>query len=137
MDVREKLVELLERAFESFIDDPYCIPDEREFADHLIAHGVTVQDNTEISDELLKQLRNAPLTVLHEEPTIELVQEWISVSERLPQNFVSVLGYMTDAGEFPPVRECYTVGNAFFFPALGDVHPISHWCEMPQPPKGE
>ena len=64
------------------------------------------------------------------------VQEWISVDERLPQNFVSVLGYMTDAGEFPPVRECYTVGNAFFFPALGDVHPVSHWCEMPQPPKG-
>ena len=65
------------------------------------------------------------------------VQEWISVKERLPQNFVSVLGYMTDAGEFPPVRECYTVGNAFFFPALGDVHTVSHWCEMPQPPKGE
>ena len=65
------------------------------------------------------------------------VQEWISVDDRLPQNFVSVLGYMTDAGEFPPVRECYTVGNAFFFPALGDVHPVSHWCEMPQPPKGE
>ena len=65
------------------------------------------------------------------------VQEWISVDERLPENFISVLGYMTDAGEFSPVRECYTVGNAFFFPALGDVHPVSHWCEMPQPPKGE
>ena len=65
------------------------------------------------------------------------VQEWIPVDERLPKNFVSVLGYMTDAGEFPPVRECYTVGNAFFFPALGDIHPVSHWCEMPQPPKGE
>ena len=65
------------------------------------------------------------------------VQEWISVKERLPENFISVLGYMTDAGEFPPVRECYTVGNAFFFPALGDVHPVSRWCEMPQPPKGE
>ena len=64
-------------------------------------------------------------------------QEWISVDEKLPQNFISVLGYMTDAGEFPPVRECYTVGNAFFFPALGDVHPVSHWCEMPEPPKGE
>ena len=62
------------------------------------------------------------------------VQEWVSVNDRLPQNFVSVLGYMTDAGEFPQVRECYTVGNAFFFPALGDVHPVSHWCEMPQPP---
>ena len=65
------------------------------------------------------------------------VREWISVDERLPENFISVLGYMTDAGEFPPVRECYTVGNAFFFPALGDVHPVSHWCEIPQPPKGE
>ena len=65
------------------------------------------------------------------------VQKWISVDERLPENFISVLGYMTDAGEFPPVRECYTVGNAFFFPALGDVHPVSHWREMPQPPKGE
>ena len=65
------------------------------------------------------------------------VPQWISVKERLPENFISVLGYMTDAGEFPPVRECYTVGNAFFFPALGDVHPVSHWCEMPQPPKGE
>lgn len=65
------------------------------------------------------------------------VQEWVSVDERIPENFISVLGYMTDAGEFPPVRECYTVGNAFFFPALGDVHPVSHWCEMPEPPKGE
>ena len=65
------------------------------------------------------------------------VQEWISVDEKLPQNFISVLGYMTDAGEFPPVRECYTVGNVFFFPALGDIHPVSHWREMPQPPKGE
>ena len=65
------------------------------------------------------------------------VQKWISVDEKLPQNFISVLGYMTDAGEFPPVRECYTVGNVFFFPALGDIHPVSHWCEMPQPPKGE
>ena len=63
------------------------------------------------------------------------VQEWILVDERLPENFISVLGYMTDAGEFPPVRDCYTVGNAFFFPALGDVHPVSHWCEIPQPPK--
>ena len=115
-DVREKLVELLadldcnaecckDCEFAKDIDG--CVRKQKEIiADHLIAHGVTVQ-------------------------------EWISVSERLPQNFVSVLGYMTDAGEFPPVRECYTVGNAFFFPALCDVHHVSHWCEMPQPPKGE
>ena len=61
--------------------------------------------------------------------------KWISTAERLPENFVSVLGYMTDAGDFPPVRECYTVGNAFYFPALCDKHPVSHWMPMPEPPK--
>ena len=64
-----------------------------------------------------------------------VIQQWIPVTERLPENFVSVLGYMTDAGDFPPVRECYTVGNAFFFPALSDVHPVSHWMPLPEPPK--
>lgn len=63
--------------------------------------------------------------------------KWIPVSEQIPKNFVSVLGYMTDAEEFPPVRECYTVGNAFFFPALRDCHPVSHWMPIPEPPKGE
>ena len=89
--------------------------------------------------ELLKQIKyvsveNAANILIENGVT---VQEWISVDERLPENFISVLGYMTDAGEFPPVRECYTVGNVFFFPALGDIHPVSHWREMPQPPKGE
>ena len=107
MDVREKLVELIDD-FIYNVDLRHWYSEEldEKLADELIAHGVTVQ-------------------------------EWISVDERIPQNFVSVLGYMTDAGEFPPVRECYTVGNEFFFPALGDVHPVSHWCELPQPPKGE
>lgn len=60
---------------------------------------------------------------------------WISVEDRLPEPFVYVLGYMTDADEFPPVRECYTVGGkAFFFPALNDIHHVSHWMPMPEPP---
>lgn len=63
------------------------------------------------------------------------IQQWIPVTERLPENFVSVLGYMTDAGPFPPVRECYTIGKAFYFPALLDVHPVSHWMPLPEPPK--
>lgn len=62
-------------------------------------------------------------------------QEWISVEERLPKEFVSVLGYMTDAEGFPPVRECYMVGRVFFFPALRDVRPVSHWMPLPEAPK--
>lgn len=62
---------------------------------------------------------------------------WTSVTEALPEEFISVLGYMTDAGDFPPVRECYRIGGAFFFPALNDVHPVSHWMAIPAPPTEE
>ena len=108
MDVREKLVELIDDALQRKEGTARVVGKRyvNTIANHLIENGVTVQ-------------------------------EWISVDERLPENFISVLGYMTDSGEFPPVRECYTVGNAFFFPALNDVHPVSHWLEMPHPPKGE
>ena len=109
MDVREKLVELIKDGIRKGL---------RASGDDRLDYSFE-----DVADHLI---RNGVT-----------VQEWISVDERLPENFISVLGYMTDAGEFPPVRECYTVGNAFFFPALGDVHPVSHWCEMPQPPKGE
>ena len=108
MDVREKLIDILKQApFDGKVLDEWWF--EEKIA--------------KIADYLVSHSVT--------------VQDWIPVDERLPENFISVLGYMTDAGEFPPVRECYTVGNAFFFPALGDVHPVSHWCEMPEPPKGE
>ena len=63
------------------------------------------------------------------------MNNWISVKDRTPSMFVSVLGYMTDAGPFPAVRECYRMGREFYFPALGEIHPISHWMNMPEGPK--
>ena len=62
---------------------------------------------------------------------------WNCVEDEKPLDFVSVLGHMTDAGDFPPVRECYKVGNVFFFPALQDIHPIDKWSYMPEPPEVE
>ena len=66
------------------------------------------------------------------------MSEWISVKDKMPKPFVSVLGYMPDAVPFPEVRECYCIGDSdkkFFFPALSERHEISHWAEMPEPPK--
>jgi hypothetical protein len=57
---------------------------------------------------------------------------WISVEDEKPKEFVSVLGHMTDAGDFPAVRECYLVGNVFFFPSLRDRHPVDKWMPMPE-----
>ena len=85
MDVREKLVELLDDMQRSGIGYFGSAIENKKIADYLIRHGVTVQENVEISDELLKQLKNAPITICKEEPSIELVQEWIPVTERLPK----------------------------------------------------
>ena len=140
------MVELLERAFESFIDDPYCIPDEREFADHLIAHGVTVQDNTEISDELLERLRKAPVTVMTEEPTVEVVQEWISVKDRLPQEkgeiCKNVILFMDDGlvtvGWLNEDRgSAYMLDTRNDFISKVPMLRCTHWMPLPHPPKGE
>ena len=85
MDVREKLVELLDDMQRSGTGYFGSAIENKKIADYLITHGVTVQENVEISDELLKQLKKAPITTWKEEPSIEVVQERISVNDRLPE----------------------------------------------------
>ena len=96
MDVREKLVELLQDG-----DNPVWgwFPNNAtmiQLADYLIAHGVTVQ-------------------------------EWISVTERLPDVGKNVLVY----SEFDGVSVDYHGGDSFGY-AL-----VTHWMPLPQPPKGD
>ena len=85
MDVREKLVELLDDMQRSGIGYFGSTIENKKIADYLIAHGVTMQENVKMSDELLKQLKNAPITICKSESSIETVQEWISVNDRLPE----------------------------------------------------
>ena len=109
MDVREKLVELLERAFECFIDDPYCIPDEKEFADHLIANGVTVQEWISVKDRL---------------PEVgQCVLVWCE--SRMFKKHITISTYMRT---YSAERETYFSRR---------VRNVTHWMPLPQPPKGE
>ena len=51
MDVREKLVELLDNAIINS-DDNYGFPNTNQVADHLISNGVTVQEWISVEDRL-------------------------------------------------------------------------------------
>lgn len=66
---------------------------------------------------------------------------WISVKEREPESFTNVLGYIPNNDPSPPVRECFRVcvGDAdyYYFPVLADYKDITHWMEIPEPPKEE
>ena len=84
------------------------------------------------------RMATAALRELDAQEKQESFGEWISVKDKMPEPFVSVLGYMPDAAPFPEVRECYCTGDSdkkFFVPALSERHEISHWAELPKPPK--
>ena len=102
MDVREKLVELIESA------RYWGSNTSEEIADKLLENGVTVQ-------------------------------EWISVDDRLPEPFVSVLVQMPGEEPFPTVREGFISNNGIWQSAMFRREPgeVTHWQPMPQSPKGE
>ena len=138
MDIREKLVELLDDMQRSGTGYFGSAIENKKIADYLIAHGVTVQENLEISDELLKQLKNAPITICKEEPLIEVVQEWISVNDRLPEEKVNCIVHYKhaycDNDDFWAIGMCFYDGNKF---QLYWSYKVTHWMPLPEPPKGE
>ena len=124
MDVREKLVELLNEVQETGVNE---IPagfgytseyvNNEEVASHLIANGVTVQ-------------------------------EWISVKDRLPDNkeYDWVLAQVVEDNGFmhiPTVMEYRQSKNDWFEETYGWISEhngaftVTHWMPLPEPPKGE
>ena len=110
MDVIEKLVELLTEFYG--VDPMYHGVDANALADHLIAHGVTVQDSKGVE--------------------IDQFNGWVSVKDRLPEKNTSVLA-STDNGI---VFQCLYAYDGWDLREGHEVN-ITHWQPMPQPPKGE
>ena len=104
MDVREKLVELLTEFYGC--DPMYYGVDALAIAQHLITHGVTVQ-------------------------------EWISVDDRLPEHGDVVVVWHTYmvhpfVCQWDERSDCWIDDKLAF-----GRNTITHWCYLPQPPKGE
>ena len=115
MDVREKLVELLGNIYLPMMAGPdvigeYRIPHKfkKEIADHLIAHGVTVQEWISVDDELP-----------------EVGGYVVCIAKRNPfSRFMPIVARIEKNGWVNPITEQY-------------ISEITHWMPMPQPPKGE
>lgn len=69
------------------------------------------------------------------EKGVKTMSEWISVKDRLPEEFVSILVYMPDEAPMPTVREGYLTECGFMVPALLQHIPVTHWRPLPEPPK--
>lgn len=82
------------------------------------------------------------------EELISRVPKWISVNEKLPDSQRPVLVYVPESEGF-----CEYVGMAYYtwspkggfwcgtdgetYGAIGFIRTPTHWCELPEPPKGE
>lgn len=64
---------------------------------------------------------------------------WISVEERLPKDYVSVIGYLPidSKNGFPPTREVFHTDRGWYVPALCELRIVTHWTPLPEPPKEE
>ena len=109
---------------------------EKQFDESCGDYRYQNKDKLDYEDALW--LAIAALRALDAQENLKPFGEWVSVKDKMPEPFVSVLGYMPDAAPFPEARECYCTGDSdkkFFVPALSERHEISHWAELPEPPK--
>lgn len=93
--------------------------------------------STFLADPILKMAVNA---VLDNAPTVKdiNVPSWIPVTERLPDEFISVLVCIPAETPLPTVKEAYLANN-WWTTKFGVFNPneVTHWMPMPEPPKGK
>lgn len=61
---------------------------------------------------------------------------WIPATERMPEDFVSVLVHIPSEAPLPTVHEAYWAGEVWMTRDGGFLDSeITHWRDMPEPPK--
>jgi hypothetical protein len=103
-----------------------------------------------IRDTTCEQCNYSPSTCFIQENALSLINElteenerlraegeWISVKDRLPKPFVSVLVYMPDEEPHPTVREGFINKRGEWYAGGFDRLPdeVVAWTEMPRAPK--
>ena len=119
MDVREKLVELLKSVLPNFRNNMAYWGEKPiyEFADCLLAHGVTVQEWISVKDRLPDNKE----------------YDWV-LAQVVEDN-----GFM----HIPKIMEYRQSKNDWFEETYGwlsdhnGAFTVTHWMPLPEPPKGE
>lgn len=103
-------------------------------------------------EEAIKWLEETKLggRIMHDDTVIQVcdmalaaIQNqtvWIPVTERLPQNYISVLVYLQGERPLPTVHEAYIGGDGEWHSSVVygvENEDVTHWIPMPEPPKGE
>ena len=107
MDVREKLVELLDDMQRSGTGYFGIAIENKKIADYLIRHGVTVQDWVSVKERLPQEKVDCIVHYKHA---------------------------YCDNDDYWAIGMCFYDGEKFQF---DPAYKVTHWMPMPEPPKGE
>lgn len=107
MDVRKKLVELLDDMQRSGTGYFGSAIENKKIADYLIRHGVTVQEWISVKDRLPEEKVNCIVHYKHA---------------------------YCDNDDYWAIGFCFYDGEKFRIDLL---YKVTHWMPLPQPPKGE
>lgn len=82
--------------------------------------------------KIIKKMESEQRDIMQQLPN------WISVGERLPEPFVCVLAHIPGEKPFPTVKSAFLEKNGLWYSNGFRYNPeeVTHWCEMPAPPKG-
>lgn len=105
MDVREKLVELLTEFYGC--DPMYYGVDALAIAQHLIDHGVTVQEWVSVKERLPQEKVDCIVHYKHA---------------------------YCDNDDYWAIGMCFYDGEKF---QINPAYKVTHWMPLPEPPKGE
>ena len=125
MDVREKLVEILKQApFEGKVLDEWWWEEKiKRIADHLIAHGVTVQEWISVDDKLPE------VVSIHKgyRSTVKKSIRVLCVCVQKSGKTMVKEGYCEWYNDYQEPR----------WKIPGTIDEVTHWQYLPQLPKGE
>lgn len=94
--------------------------DESSYGDHSIYYSEM-------------EFTSAALSALREQEE----RQWIPVTDRLPQNYISVLVYTPTEEPLPMVHEAYIGDDGEWHSSVFygiENEDVTHWMTMPQPP---
>ena len=135
MDVREKLVELLQDennpVWNWFPNNMAMM----QLVDYLISNGVTVQEDCK---DCAEATQNCIVKLQEQIAELRSAQEWVSVKDRLPEESGI---YIVTANDGHAQRVSFVQwqkkNRMWNLTGARSYWRVTHWQPMPQPPKGE
>lgn len=125
--MREKLIELVKQGYNKYFNPNWALDFFAIIADHLIAHGVTINEDCHWATE--QAYKNG-----YSKGKADALK-WIPVTDRLPEKKGSYLTYNSkDRSPNHSIHIAQFIQDDDYWKCVWE-NCVTHWMPLPEPPK--